>query len=864
MKVKFFKIQSVLRNKFTLQIIVSLFLLVLCVYFIKNEHLEVQKITTTLRSANLWIVILGIFLTGIYVLLQSWMYVKSFRATDSRIPLPVAIRLFLKRNLISIFLPAGAFSSLAFFNKELRNRNINNTQIYFASYLYGLCGLLTVIVVAVPVLLYLLYTSRLSASEVVAFIFLILLVAGLIYSAVSIAKRGRIYHLLARISPDITILLDDIDATSFNRKQFFYTVLISLGVEIIGIAHVYVAMLALGLTPSVEVASIAYVVMVILLIASPFLRGLGAIELSMAFVFIQYGFSTMEAATITLLFRFFEFWLPLILGIFSFISKKEHIIYRILPAVIIFILGIINVISAITPSIPNRLNMLQELFPMGVIEISTQLVLLVGVVLCTVSYYLFLGSRNAWLLALFLTGISALGHLLKGVDYEEATFASLAFISLIVTQEYYILKPNVKYQRRNLMSILIAFTASLSYAVIGFYFLEKKHLGIDFSFMESVKAVLQMYFLFDKPDFMPGTHFGNLFLNSVYLSFASVLMYGVYVIMQPYTVSTPKQDEIISHADELLEKYGRSPLDYFKTYFDKQLYISENNSGFVSFKISGSYAVVLENPVCKDDEMLYKLIREFDLYCKRCGLISVYYRIPESSRIIYHNLKKRTLIIGQEAILDTDKFTLSGKDMKSVRNALNKIEASGYMLKTYEPPLKSGLTQKLQQVSDSWLRNNDMEEIGFSQGVFDPLLIKNHPVLTIENNEEQVLAFLNIVPDYAPNEGTYDLIRMSEAAPNGSIDFLLVNLFQYFRDKKIQYVNMGLAPMAGIERAENITERVLKFAYEKIRNFDHYRGLREYKDKFGPEWINKYIAYSNDLELVMLPAILKDVGKIKE
>jgi Uncharacterized conserved protein len=202
--------------------------------------------------------------------------------------------------------------------------------------------------------------------------------------------------------------------------------------------------------------------------------------------------------------------------------------------------------------------------------------------------------------------------------------------------------------------------------------------------------------------------------------------------------------------------------------------------------------------------------------------------------------------------------------MKSIRNALNKIEASGCFLKIYEPPLKSGLVQKLQQVSDEWLKSNEREEVGFSQGIFNPAEIKNQMVFTVENNDEKVLAFLNIIPDFTPNEVTYDLVRMSDDAPNGVIDYLLVNLFTHFKEKGIRYVNLGLVPLAGIEKAENITERVLKFAYENIKNFNHYRGLREYKEKFCPEWSNKYIAYSSDFELVMLPNILKDIGRMDD
>ncbi|WP_374164454.1 hypothetical protein [Arcticibacter sp. MXS-1] len=53
----------------------------------------------------------------------------------------------------------------------------------------------------------------------------------------------------------------------------------------------------------------------------------------------------------------------------------------------------------------------------------------------------------------------------------------------------------------------------------------------------------------------------------------------------------------------------------------------------------------------------------------------------------------------------------------------------------------------------------------------------------------------------------------------------------------------------------------MKFAYEKIRTFSHYKGLREYKEKFEPAWYNKYLVYDQDYDLLQVPAVLNKVIK---
>jgi phosphatidylglycerol lysyltransferase len=177
------------------------------------------------------------------------------------------------------------------------------------------------------------------------------------------------------------------------------------------------------------------------------------------------------------------------------------------------------------------------------------------------------------------------------------------------------------------------------------------------------------------------------------------------------------------------------------------------------------------------------------------------------------------------------------------------------------PPLRDGLIQKLKAVSDEWLKLTEREEIIFSQGMFVEKEIKDQTVISVENNEEKIIAFLNVIPDYVKNEGTYDLLRKTADAPNGIMDYILLELFNYFKTNGIQYINLGFAPMSGLNDPHNFTEKSMKFAYEKIRSFSHYKGQRDYKDKFNPIWNDKYLIYSNDYDLLQVPGVLARVIK---
>jgi phosphatidylglycerol lysyltransferase len=847
-------------NKFFWQFFIAAFMLAMAIFFFKEQHIELIRIQEELRKSNPVYIIAGILLTVVYVLAQAQMYVHSFRALNKDIPLGVALQLFLKRNLVSIFLPAGGFSSLVFFTREIEERGISKSNIHLASTVFAFCGILSVVLVGIPVIGIALLFTKLGTAELLSFAFLLLLTATLITLIYSVSKKGIAYQWLSRLRPSVTTILDDMIDQKIQRKEFWNTLWVSVAIEVIGIVHLYVSMLALGLNASLPAAIIGYLVMVVLLIASPFLRGLGTIELSLTFILQQFGFPIIAAATITLLFRFFEFWLPLFAGILSFITKKDNLILRVLPAFIILMLGIVNIVSAITPAIPGRLTFVRNLLPYNLIEISNALVLVLGLVLVMLSIFLLQGSKRAWYAAICITGFSLLGHLFKAADFEEAILALTAGATLWYTRSFYKLKPNPHFVSFNYLVIIYAVVAVLAYGVLGFYFIDKRHFGIDFRFDEAIKAVLKLIFLIDDKALAPKTPFGERFEDSIYVAGALLILFVIFSLLKPYFSKPYNKSEDFDTADGLLKKHGRSALDYFKTYPDKLLFFNEDKTAFISFKITRHFAIVLEDPVAENDEIKRRMVESFEVFCQENGFISAYYRVPESSLDFYKAMGKKSIPIGEEAVLNLTTFTIDGGKMKTTRSAVNRLSAEGFQLKVYKNPVKLGLLQKLEKVSEEWLQELHQKEVAFTQGVFDTEILKEQVILTIEDQEEKVYAFLNLIPDYAPGEATYDLIRKVTDAPNGVLDMLLAKTFLYLKEEGYQSVNMGLAPLSGMEDV-NVTQKTIKYAYENFKIFGQFKGLRRYKEKFFPQWEKKYLIYSHNYHLLQVPRALKRVSE---
>jgi phosphatidylglycerol lysyltransferase len=853
-------ISKLLYNKFFWQLIFSAFLIGTAVFFIRHENLELSMIRDKLGSANPWYVFAGILFTGIYIVFQGEMYVHSYLAMGIKIPLNVAVRMFLKRNLLSVFLPAGGFSSLAFFSGEVEEQGVTKSQVHLASTFFAFFSILSVVVVGFPILGLALIKIRLGKAELIAFVFLIFLVVSLFIILFSISRRGIVFRWLSGLRPSLGILLEEMVNQNISRRHLWITLLFSSFIELTGILHLYIAMLALGFTPSLPAAFIGYIVMVLILIASPVLRGLGAIEVSLTFILGQFGFPVIAAASVTLLYRFFEFWLPLVAGIGSFISRKNHIVLRILAPLIIFSLGIVNVISSITPALPHRLKLVHEFLPVGIIYSSNELIMVTGLLLILLSVFLFQGSKRAWYTGLFLTGLSVIGHLMKGWDYEEALLALISFLSLVYTRAHYTLKPHRRLTRISYIVLIYSILAVMIYGITGFYFMDKHHFGVEFHFWQSVKIIFRMFFLFNDSGIEPLTRFGHNFIYSIYIFAGLVVSFIFYSILRPYFSKPFNTEEDFDLARQLLKEYGKSPLDFFKTYPDKIIFLSGEKDGFVSFKMTRHFAFVLENPVCRDDWAMVKLIREFDQFCNENGFISVYYRVPQESLPVYRSVGKKSFPIGEEAVVDLTTFTLEGGKMKTTRSAINRLTSEGFDIRIYQPPIKEGLLQKLEFVSDKWLAEMKEREIAFTQGVFDKAIIKTQPIITVEDREEKVYAFLNLVPDYAPGEATYDLIRKINDSPNGVLDMLIAKTLMYMKESGYTRANLGLAPLSGIE-GDNIAEKTIKYAYDNLKAFGHYKGLRKYKEKFLPRWEKKHLVYNYNFHLLQVPNALRRVSE---
>ena len=93
--------------------------------------------------------------------------------------------------------------------------------------------------------------------------------------------------------------------------------------------------------------------------------------------------------------------------------------------------------------------------------------------------------------------------------------------------------------------------------------------------------------------------------------------------------------------------------------------------------------------------------------------------------MLLHEYGYEFIKMGEEALVNLETFTMSGKKFKGTRAVFNKITKAGYSFDVLQPPFSTEQMHELKAISDSWLDNR--KEKGFSLGFFDEAYLQKKP-----------------------------------------------------------------------------------------------------------------------------------------
>jgi lysyl-tRNA synthetase, class II len=211
----------------------------------------------------------------------------------------------------------------------------------------------------------------------------------------------------------------------------------------------------------------------------------------------------------------------------------------------------------------------------------------------------------------------------------------------------------------------------------------------------------------------------------------------------------------------------------------------------------------------------------------------------------------RATYMGDEAIVETRDFSLQGHAIKKVRQAVNRVERSGFTFELQRlGALDDGTLGRLEEVSAAWRRGAPERGFSMALDVLGGEHQRDSVVAITRDADGQIRGFLHFVPTYGRPAMSLSFMRREHDTPNGLTEFLIVRSIDALRDQGVEELSLNFAAFARFMHApETLRERILGRVLALGNPFFQLESLYRFNAKFFPRWEPRYLAYEGPLGL---------------
>jgi lysylphosphatidylglycerol synthetase-like protein (DUF2156 family) len=221
---------------------------------------------------------------------------------------------------------------------------------------------------------------------------------------------------------------------------------------------------------------------------------------------------------------------------------------------------------------------------------------------------------------------------------------------------------------------------------------------------------------------------------------------------------------------------------------------------------------------------------------------------------------RRGIVIGDEAILDVDTFSLRSRRMRNVRQAVRRSENAG--VQVCVGPLDQALARLLAPVLADWLGGR--AERGFAMNLDHILTPRDDCVVAVAYDRagapQAFARFLRCADDRVL---TLDVAPRRRDAPNGAVERLIVEIVRHGRDHGVREVSLNFAGMRGVYTAGGRGARLVAGLLHGFDRWIELRPLYRFTAKFHPRWRPRRLLLRSWWEIVPVgaAALVAELGR---
>jgi lysyl-tRNA synthetase class 2 len=337
----------------------------------------------------------------------------------------------------------------------------------------------------------------------------------------------------------------------------------------------------------------------------------------------------------------------------------------------------------------------------------------------------------------------------------------------------------------------------------------------------------------------------------VHLLEAGTLAAIAYVIFRP--LAAPRRlpsPAVRQAAAELVRAHGTDTLSFFKLRSDKHYRFSDDGRAFVGYRIENGVLLLSGDPV-GPEEAFAELLRQVHGFAQSRGLKLGAVGASERLRPLYEELGMRTIYLGDEAILELEKFSLEGRAIRKVRQSVHRLSKAGYSAELHAPrALDSETLHQIERVLERG--RHGAPERGFSMTMDSLASPQCRDTLVVLARDEHGAprGVLHFVPCYGRATASLSFMRRDPGTPNGLTEFLVVKAAEYLRERGLAEMSLNFAAFAKwMHSPQKRSERVLGKLVTLGNPFFQIESLYRFNAKFFPRWEPRYLVYEGALGL---------------
>ncbi len=266
----------------------------------------------------------------------------------------------------------------------------------------------------------------------------------------------------------------------------------------------------------------------------------------------------------------------------------------------------------------------------------------------------------------------------------------------------------------------------------------------------------------------------------------------------------------------LLKTHGGTTMSWMGTWPDNHWYLHRDDAGqpdgYVAFQVHRGMAIALGDPVGADPATRATVLHAFVDAQETRGLKVCFFSVTQEIADWGRSRGLRDVLVAEEAIIDLENLAFKGKAWQDVRTALNRAAKDNI---TYREgrlaDMPRGLLTQVRAISELWVSDKGLPEMGFTLGGVDEALDPDTVVGLAIDDETTVHGVTSWLPVYGPggevHGWTLDVMRRLPDGFRPVTEFLIASACLAFKDSGATVRVALRRPLGPLRRQHGRTRR---------------------------------------------------------